>query len=119
MKLNDIVQKLSLTNLTPEIQIDGSIDLSAGHVSDLLSDVLANAPSDGMLVTIQVHMYVIAVAIQARIAAIIFASGMEPDEAVKEKATVENLPLFSSKESSFDIVGQLYALGFRGYRLDD
>lgn len=119
MKLKDVVQQLGLTNLTPAIQLDESLELAAGHVSDLLSDVLANAPGGGVLVTIQVHMYVIAVALQASVAAIIFASGMEPDEAVREKATAENLLLFSSKESSFDIVGQLYALGFRGRRLDE
>jgi hypothetical protein len=117
MKLHDIVQQLDLTNLTPEIQIDEPVDVSAGHASDLLSDVLANAPSGSVLVTIQVHMFVIAVALQARIAAIIFASGMEPDEEVKEKAIAERLPLFSSQEPTFDIAGQLYALNLRGHRV--
>jgi hypothetical protein len=114
MKLKDIVQKLGLTNLTPEIQIGESVDVSAGHASDLLSDVLANAPSGSVLVTIQAHMNVIAVALHAGIAAVIFASGMEPDEAVRNRATLEKLSLFSSNESTFDIAGQLYALGLRG-----
>ena len=114
MKLNDIALKLGLTNLTPEIQTDDSINVSAGHASDLLSDVLANAPSGSILVTIQVHMNVIAVALHAGVVAVIFASGMTPDEAVRKKATEERLSLFSSTESTFDIVGQLYALGLRG-----
>jgi hypothetical protein len=114
MKLIDLASKLDLINLTPEIQIDDSLDVSAGHASDLLSDVLANAPSGSVLVTIQVHMNVIAVALHAGVAAVIFSSGMIPDEAVKEKATGKKLPLFSSQESTFDIVGQLYAVGLRG-----
>jgi hypothetical protein len=117
MKLNDITLKLGLTNLTPEIQLDESLDVSAGHASDLLSDVLANAPTDSVLITIQVHMNVIAVALHAGVAAVIFAAGLEPDEAVKERAALEKLPLFSSDESTFDIAGKLYALGLRGRRI--
>ena len=116
MKLSDIVEKLDLKSLTPGIDLKDSTDLSKGHASDLLSDVLANAPSGSVLVTIQVHMNVIAVALHANVAAVIFASGLTPDEAVREKATAEGLPLYSSKESTFDIVGRLYALGLRGGR---
>ena len=115
MKLNDIVQKLDLINLTPEIQLDESPHVSTGHVSDLLSDVIANAPDGSVLVTIQVHMNVIAVALHANVSAVIFASGMRPDDNVKARAVQETLPLFSSQDSSFDIVGQLYALGLRGH----
>ena len=116
MKLTDIVQQLQLTNLTPDIQLQESIDVSSGHASDLLSDVIANAPTDSVLVTIQVHMNVIAVALHADVAAVIFASGMEPDDAVKKRATLEKLPLFSSGKSTFDIAGQLYTLGLRGHQ---
>ncbi len=114
MKLNDLAEKLSLRNLTLEIQIKESTCVSKGHASDLLSDVLANAPGGSVLVTIQVHMNVIAVAIHAGVASVIFASGMVPDQAVIEKAISEGLPLYTSKESTFDIAGQLYELGLRG-----
>lgn len=89
-------------------------DVRRAHVSDLLSDVLANAPSGGILVTIQVHMNVIAVALHAGQAAVIFAAGMRPDDAVQKKAAAEKLPLFAAKDSSFDMAGKLYALGLRG-----
>ncbi len=114
MKVNDIAEKLGLESLTPEIKTEESIDVLKGHASDLLSDVLANAPSGSVLVTIQVHMNVIAVALHAGVASVIFSSSMVPDEAVREKATLEGLPLYTSKESTFDIAGQLYCLGLRG-----
>jgi len=113
MKLSEIAQQLELTNLIPEMPLDG-FDASGGYVSDLLSDVLANAPAGGILVTIQVHMNVIAVALHANLAAVIFAAGLEPDEPVKQRASLEKLPLFCSPLSAFDVVGQLYALGLRG-----
>jgi predicted transcriptional regulator len=116
MTLYDIAQQLEFTHLTPDLQLDRTREITSGHVSDLLSDVIANAPGGGVLVTIQVHMNVIAVALHADVAAVIFAGGMEPDEAVRNRAIQEEIPLFSSKKSSFDVVGQLYAAGLRGFQ---
>jgi predicted transcriptional regulator len=116
MKLGEIAGYLGLENLTPEVKSIDSLDISAGHSSDLLSDVLANAPGGSVLVTIQVNMSVIAVALHATVTAVIFASGMVPKEEIIERAATEKLPLYSSKESTFDIVGRLYLLGLRGDR---
>jgi predicted transcriptional regulator len=112
MTLSQIAKTLSLDALTPEIGAGGEV--ARAHASDLLSDVLANAPAGGLLLTIQVHMNVVAVALHAGLSAVVFTSGMRPDEAVKAKAAEEKLPLFSTKESTFDAAGMLYALGIRG-----
>jgi len=114
VKLGEIVEGLSLERLTPKLQKAESVEVSAGHVSDLLSDVLANAPEGCVLVTIQAHMNVIAVSIHAGLCAVIFASDLVPEKEVIQKALEEKMPLFSAKYSSFDIVGRLYALGLRG-----
>jgi hypothetical protein len=105
-----------LKNLTPGIDLERCKDLSAAHVSDLLSDVLAHAPRGGLLVTIQIHMNVIAVSVHAGLAGVIFASGRTPDQSVIEKAVEEQTPLFVSEEPAFNVVGRLYALGLRGGR---
>lgn len=115
MTMNEIVKRLDLKNITPELSIEGSEEIAAGHASDLLSDVLANAPSRGLLITIQVHLNVIAVAVHAELAGVIFTSGLMPDEKVRKKAVEEELPLFVSKESTFDVAGRLYTLGLRGH----
>jgi hypothetical protein len=112
MKLNDIRRELDLRPLTPEVE--GDRDVEWGHASDLLSDVLANAPDRGVLVTLQVHLNVIAVALHAELAAVIFSSGLVPEESVRAKAAAEGLALFSSRQTTFDVVGRLYALGIRG-----
>jgi len=114
MKLDRIAEKLGLKNLTPELSPGVNPDVVAGHVSDLLSDVLANAPSGGVLVTIQVHMNVLAVSVHAGLAAVIFSGGRAPEEPVRRKAIEERIPLYVSEESSFDVVGRLYSLGLRG-----
>mgnify|MGYP000483547532 CR=1 FL=1 len=116
MTLKEVAERLQLENLTPELPLDGGVEVAGGHVSDLLSDVLANAPRHGLLVTIQVHMNVLAVAVHAGLAAVVFAAGRQPEPAVRAKAVQEEIPLLASKASAFDLVGQLYALGIRGRR---
>jgi hypothetical protein len=113
MKLDDLVRQLELTPLTPRGDAYNR-DIRAGYASDLLSDVLAHAPAGGILVTVQVHLNVIAVAVHAELPAIIFASNRAPDPTSRRKAADEGLALFGTSRSAFDLVGQLYGLGIRG-----
>lgn len=114
MTMKEIVKKLGLERLTPELEEKEAAPVAFGHASDLLSDVLANAPSGGLLLTIQVHLNVIAVALHAAQAAVIFTSGLVPDQAVRKKAVEEQIPLYSTSERTFDVAGRLYGLGIRG-----
>lgn len=113
MRLTNLPEALPVENLTPEVPVAGK-ELKGGYVSDLLSDVLANAPPDGVLITVQVHLNVIAVAVHAGLAAIVFAGDRRPEEDVRAKAVEEGIALFVSPSSAFDIVGRLYELGLRG-----
>ena len=114
MKLSEIAKKLRLECLTPELKSEAEADVTRGYVSDLLSDVLANAPQGGVLVTVQVHMNVLAVCLNAEVAGVIFAHGRTPDEAVRKRAVEERMPLYLSREPAFDVVGKLTALGVTG-----
>ncbi|MCX7702577.1 MAG: serine kinase [Planctomycetota bacterium] len=114
MKLAKIAEELGLQDLTPEVREAKSREVSGGYVSDLLSDVLANAPEGGILVTVQVHLNVVAVALHTGLSAVIFSSGRMPENAVIERARKEGIQLYTSKEASFDIVGRLYQMGVRG-----
>lgn len=116
MKLSEISKSMGLENLTPALGAGSDVDVAGAHASDLLSDVLANSPAGGLLVTLQVHMNVVAVALHAGLSGVIFTSGMKPDDAVMSKAVEEKLRLYASQEPSFDVAGKLYALGLRGGR---
>jgi hypothetical protein len=116
MKLSQIARQLGFENLTPQLDPDAAPEITAGYVSDLLSDVLAGAAKDSILVTVQVHLNVIAVAVHAGLAAVIFAANRRPEPPVVDKAVSEKIPLFLSSEPSFEIVGRLYAMGIRGSR---
>jgi hypothetical protein len=111
MNLAKLAQELNLHNLTPEVAPDG--DITAGYASDLLSDVLAHAPAGGVLITVQVHLNVVAVASHANLRAVIFTSNRIPEPEVLDRASSEGISLYASSEDTFDIVGRLYALGVR------
>ena len=112
MTLAQIQHALGLGCLTPGLDLGREV--AAAHASDLLSDALANAPAGGVLLTIQVHLNVVAVALHAGQAAVIFTWGMQPEETVVKRAIEEGLPLFAAAASTFEVAGQLYALGVRG-----
>ena len=114
MKPREIAEKLGLANLTPELGQEHEAEVTRGYASDLLSDVLGNAPLGALLVTVQTHMNVLAVSVHAALCGVVFAGGRVPEEEVRVKAVEERIPLFASGASTFDIVGQLYALGLRG-----
>lgn len=112
MRLQELAQALDLTELTPAGNADD--DITQGIASDLLSDVLAHAPEGGVLITLQVHLNVIAVASHAGLRAVIFSCGRMPDEEIIERAAGEGLVLFGSQADTFELVGRLYELGLRG-----
>lgn len=124
MTLQDLARVLELEQLTPGrdggaapgdgAQMNGDVEITRGYASDLLSDVLANAPQGGVLVTLQVHLNVIAVASHAGLRAVIFSCGRRPEDDVIERAADEGLALYRSKADTFELAGRLYELGLRG-----
>ena len=114
MKLDDIARELGLTELTPEVSGNRDAEIERGYASDLLSDVLAHAPEGGVLITLQVHLNVVAVASHAEMAAVIFAGGRRPEDDVCAKAIAEGIALYVSPADTFDVVGRLFALGVKG-----
>lgn len=113
MTLDQIVRDLELERMTPELP-EESVRVTGGYMSDLLSDVMANAPRGGILVTIQAHLNVVAVAVHSELAAVVFASGRRPEESVRRKAVEEGVRLYVTGASAFDVAGRLYEKGLRG-----
>jgi hypothetical protein len=83
-------------------------ELSSGYASDLLSDVMANAKADGVLVTVQAHKNAIAVASLVGLAAIIVCNSRPMPEDMLEAAKTEGVALFRSAQSAFEISGRLW-----------
>ncbi len=110
MRLEEIVRRLDLKALN---EVDGAVEVSSGYTSDLLSDVLAKAKNGTLWATNQKHQNIIGVAVMLNLAGVIITGGIDPDENTLEKAKQENVPLYITNMSSFDVAGKLYKMGLR------
>jgi len=85
-------------------------EVTGGFTSDLLSDVIANADEGALWITVQRHINIVAVAQLKKVAGIVLAGNAVPDAAVVEKAALEKIFIFQSRDSAFAVSGKLYAL---------
>jgi hypothetical protein len=112
MKLKEIVEELDLEIKSGGGKLD--TDVRRGYVSDLMSDVIANAQEGDLWITLQVHVNIIAVASMKSLSGVILINKREPEESTLEKAVSEDIPLFISSLPAFEVVGKLYQLGITG-----
>lgn len=112
MNLQQIITELELKVLTQSRDFS-EIQPSKGYTSDLLSCVMAGASHQGLWVTLQAHINIVAVATLLELSAVIITEGAMPDPGTIEKAKNENIILLSTPKSSFEIVGRLWEMGIR------
>lgn len=80
-------------------------------IGDLLSIVMGKARENNIWITIQSHINIIAVASLANISGIIITEGFKADVETIDKANEENIKLFESNLSTYEIAKQLSKLG--------
>lgn len=110
MLLSEIVTKLGLD---PVVENNQDKEITSGYASDLLSDVLAKGKQGMLWVTNQKHQNIIGVAVMLDLAGVVIAGGLMPDENTRNKAAEENIPLYTTDTSMFDLAGKLYEFGVR------
>lgn len=86
------------------------VEISGGYSSDLLSDVMANARSGQLWITLQTHQNVVAVASLVGLSGIIITRGLTPDLETLNKAVQENILILTTPLPAFVIAGKLYRL---------
>ena len=108
MTVRELIGALGLEVLTGEINLDSPIE--EGYVSDLLSDVIANAPENSIWVTVQRHINILGVAKLKNIVAIITPRNLMVETGVIERAKAEGVALLRSERTAFEVTGRLYDL---------
>ena len=109
MTIYQLIEKLNLKSLNKT----NDLDVTGAFASDLLSDVVGNTSAGNILLSVQVHKNIVAVASLVGLAAVIITSGRTPDQSVIDAAQKNELCLLSSEESTFMLAGKLYELGLR------
>ncbi|HAK45548.1 MAG TPA: hypothetical protein DCO79_06470 [Spirochaeta sp.] len=98
MNIKELNDKLKFELLTkcPDSEI------KKAYTSDLLSDVMGNAPDDSVLITIQAHKNTIAVASLAGINAIILCNNRKAPEDMLPAAESECIAILQTGLNQFD-----------------
>lgn len=107
MTVKDIIEKLELKCLN-EANLDAEV--SGAYASDLLSDVMGNARSGQVWITMQTHKNVTAIASLKDIPAVIIVRDGVPDDDMLEHAKDEDICLLVSKDATFEVCGKLFEL---------
>lgn len=89
-------------------------DIKTASAADLMSDVLAFAVPQSLLLTGLTNPQVIRTAEISDLAAICFVRGKRPSDDVKELAKDSEIPLLTTKFSMYISSGKLYKEGLPG-----
>jgi predicted transcriptional regulator len=109
MKLQEIADKLELEKLTPVFDKE----VTGVYISDMVSDVIANAKAGNLLVTVQVHANALAAANLVDICGIVVAQGKRPGDDVIRMAEKAEISIFSTALSRWQVATKLYEAGLR------
>ena len=109
IKLQSILSSIEADPLTDLTEVG----LSGCYISDLLSDVLANAQPGVLWVTIHTHRNVVSVASMKDIAAVLFSCNRKPEAAIIAEAVTEGILLLSTPLTTYEAAGRLWEAGLR------
>lgn len=108
MNIKEIVDRLSLEIKTTKG--DPGRKVTGCYISDLLSDVMANAKEGEIWITLQTHPNITAVAALKNLAGIIITNNRTPEEETLKKAEAEHVFIATSPSSTFEVGGLLFKM---------
>ncbi len=108
MTVAEIIKELGLQVFSGEGGL--TREVTGGYVSDLLSDVMGNADTGQVWITLQTHKNVMAIASLKDLAAIVLVNNHKPDQDTLNQSNEEEIPVLGTSMSAFEITGKLYEL---------
>lgn len=109
MRLKEVSQLLCAKVLSNEDKLDMEIKNACG--SDLMSDVLAFAKEQGLLLTGLINPQVVRTAEMMDIVAIVFVRGKCPDDSILKLSEERGIVLMTTKYPMYIANGILYSNG--------
>lgn len=106
MRVNGLIELFDLKIINRAEGLEREI--TGGYTSDLLSDVMGNAESGMVWITIQTHKNVVAVASLKDFTAVVLANGSTLAPEVFKAAFKEGVTVLSSEMSAFELSGRIY-----------
>jgi hypothetical protein len=109
MNISDLSARLGFESIQDSFE---DRPIAGGYSSDLLSDVMAKAEKDQVLITIQAHKNTVAVASLIGLAAVVLCNSRPVPQDMIDSAREEGIALYRTDMTQFRVSGLLYqALG--------
>jgi len=112
MLVRELAEFLEAKVVAGTTKVDNVI--KGGYASDLLSNVMSQAKSGDVWITMHGHQNVVAVASLLGLSAVVIAGDGSLEQEALNKADAEEIPIVSTSLSTFEVVGLLYGKGIRG-----
>lgn len=109
MKVQELAERLELKSVTKVFDRD----VTGVYISDMVSDVIANAKAGDLLVTAQAHANVIAAANLVDTCAIVITQGKALPDDVKKMAEKAEISVFTTDLNRWQTATKLYEAGVR------
>jgi len=116
MKIIEIIDAVQAEVLVKNIEDTAEIKL--GFASDLMSDVLAYATADSLLITGLNNHQVIRTAEMMDIPVVLFVRGKRPGKEIIELANENSLTILATDYTMFKTCGLLLMNGMKGTEID-
>ncbi len=117
MEFREIIATVEGKLITEVAQLD--MNVTQICAADLMSDVLAFAEPECILLTGLCNPQVVCTAEMADISAVIFVRNKQPPPETISLAEEEHIPLISTPHSMFEACGRLYQAGLKGISISD
>jgi len=109
MKVKDIAEKTGWRLIADDNSKEN--DVEGAFVGDLLSWVMGHSSPKQAWITVQAHVNVIAVGVIREFACLIICQDSQLSDDMIQQAKEENLPIFLTSMSAFDVCRKLIELG--------
>ncbi len=107
MKVSELAQKTGLTTINEY----KDREVESVYISDMVSDLIASAKTNAVVITLQTHKSLIAAANLVAAAMIVIVNGRKPSDDVVALANRTGIGLFSYAADSWTLAKTLAKLG--------
>jgi predicted transcriptional regulator len=115
MKLSEVLHVIEGKVISKDVDLE--TEVTSGGGADLMSDVLAFAQDDMLLMTGLTNPQVVRTAEMAGTAAIVFVRGKIPPPETIALAQQKGIPLLASRYTMFETCGRLFKAGLPAHGL--
>lgn len=105
MTVKEVAEKLNLVQVSEGAYADREV--TGCHIGDLLSLVMSKAQSGDAWITIQGNINVPAVASLTDAAMVILAEGIKLDDAAKMRSEEQEISVYASEKSAFELACEI------------